>query len=81
MKEQFEPDYTHRDLTQKIIGVYYSVYNELGYGFLESVYQEAMFIALRDAGLSVKREVPVEVSSAESKSVISSATSSPMTPF
>ncbi len=31
----------HRDLTQKIIGVFYEVYNELGHGFLESVYESA----------------------------------------
>lgn len=61
MNQKFEADYTHRALTEKIIGVYYSVYNELGYGFLESVYQESMLLALREAGLSVKREVPIEV--------------------
>lgn len=37
------------------------MYNELGYGFLESVYREAMIIALREAGLDVKKEVPIEV--------------------
>lgn len=36
----------HDDLTQKIIGAFYDVYNELGYGFLESVYREAMHLAL-----------------------------------
>jgi GxxExxY protein len=61
MNEKLEPDYTHRALTEKIIGVYYAVYNELGYGFLESVYKESMFVALREVGLSVKKEVPIEV--------------------
>jgi GxxExxY protein len=52
-------------LTEKIIGVFYEVYNELGFGFLESVYREAMRIALHEAGLSVDAEVPVPVSFGE----------------
>jgi GxxExxY protein len=40
-------------LTEKIIGVFYEVYNELGFGFLESVYREAMRIALGQVGLRV----------------------------
>ncbi|HYM76624.1 MAG TPA: GxxExxY protein [Candidatus Dormibacteraeota bacterium] len=51
----------HSELTEKIIGIFYDVYNELGYGFLESTYAEAMVIALKDAGLAVDREVPVPV--------------------
>jgi GxxExxY protein len=51
----------HSELTAKIIGVFYSVYNELGYGFLESTYAEAMVIALEDSGLTSAREVPVPV--------------------
>jgi GxxExxY protein len=51
----------HAELTDKIIGVYYDVYNELGYGFLESVYEESMAIALREAGLRVQRQVAVPV--------------------
>jgi GxxExxY protein len=43
-------------LTEKIIGVFYEVYNELGFGFLESVYREAMSIALRQIGLQVDSE-------------------------
>ena len=43
----------HDDLTQKIIGVFYDVYNELGCGFLESVYREAMRLDLGHAGLKV----------------------------
>jgi GxxExxY protein len=52
----------HDALTKRVIGVFYDVYNELGYGFLESVYREAMRLALTQAGLSVKTEVPVPVS-------------------
>ena len=49
-------------LTEKIIGVFYEVYNELGFGFLESVYREAMRIALAEAGFRAETEVPVPVS-------------------
>ena len=49
-------------LTEKIIRVFYEVYNELGFGFLESVYREAMRIALGEAGFRVEAEVPVPVS-------------------
>jgi len=52
----------HDDLTQQIIGVFYAVYNELGYGFLESVYQGAMRIALMELGFSVVTEVSIPVS-------------------
>ena len=51
----------HSELTEKIIGVFYNVYNELGYGFLESTYAEAMVIALEDMGLRAAREVSVPV--------------------
>ena len=46
----------HEALTEKIIKAYYTVYNELGHGFLESVYEEAMAISLREAGLRVDLE-------------------------
>ena len=51
----------HSALTEKIIGAFYSVYNDLGPGFLESVYQRSMAIALLEAGLSAQMEVPVPV--------------------
>jgi GxxExxY protein len=54
-------DLQHRELTEKIIGLFYDVYNELGFGFLESVYEEAMGIALTDAGLKIQRQYPVPV--------------------
>ncbi len=49
------------ELTGRVIGVFYDVYNELGGGFLESVYEGAMAIALEDAGVSVERQVAVPV--------------------
>jgi GxxExxY protein len=51
----------HDDLTQKIIGVFYDVYNELGSGFLESAYRESMRMALSQAGLMARTEVPIPV--------------------
>jgi len=51
----------HSNLTDKIIGVFYDVYNELGHGFLESTYKEAMALALTESGLANVREVPVPV--------------------
>jgi GxxExxY protein len=51
----------HRDLTQKIIGVFYEVYNELGHGFLEAVYETAFEIALTSKGLAVLRQIEVPV--------------------
>lgn len=51
----------HDELTHTIIGVFYDVYNELGYGFLEVVYREAMRIALVQAGLRVEAEIGIPV--------------------
>jgi GxxExxY protein len=51
----------HSDLTDKVIGVFYDVYNELGHGFLESTYAEALAVALEQSKLSTAREVPVTV--------------------
>lgn len=49
----------HADVAERIIGVFYDVYNELGFGFLESVYGASMLIALEDAGLKVSRQTPI----------------------
>jgi GxxExxY protein len=51
----------HAEITEKVIGVFFEVYNELGGGFLESVYHESLRIALVQAGLRVTVEVPVPV--------------------
>jgi GxxExxY protein len=55
------PSLKHSEVTDKIIGVFYDVYNEFGHGFLESTYAEAMVIALAESGLTAVREVPVPV--------------------
>ncbi len=60
MKEN-DSSLKHRDLTQKIIGVFYEVYNELGHGFLESVYETAFEMALTSKGLGVLRQIEVPV--------------------
>ncbi|MGO9649474.1 MAG: GxxExxY protein [Terriglobales bacterium] len=51
----------HAELSEKIIGVFFDVYNELGHGFLESVYEEAMGMALIETGISVQQQVPIKV--------------------
>lgn len=49
------------EVTEKIIGIFYDVYNELGYGFLESVYEAAMVVALREEGIDVQQQFPIPV--------------------
>jgi GxxExxY protein len=56
-----ERRYEHSDLTELVIGVFYEVYRELGHGFLENVYEQAMVIALKAKGLDVQHQVPVPV--------------------
>jgi len=51
----------HEEKTQKIIKAFYKVYNTLGYGFLEKVYQKALLIELRKIGFDCSEEAPVKV--------------------
>lgn len=51
----------HGALTQKIIWCFYEVYKQLGFGFLEAVYSNAMSVKLRQLGLEVDREKLIEV--------------------
>jgi GxxExxY protein len=53
--------YKHSELSEMIIGVFYDVYNELGYGFLESVYRNSLQLALLGKGLQIQIEVAVPV--------------------
>jgi GxxExxY protein len=59
--EPRRPDLIEKELTSTIIGAFYYVYNQLGYGFLEKIYSEAMARVLRKLGLKVEREVPVMI--------------------
>jgi GxxExxY protein len=54
-------DFKYAVLTQKIIGVFFDVYNELGTGFLESVYQKSLAIALESAGLQTCCRIDIPV--------------------
>jgi GxxExxY protein len=49
------------ELTERIIGIFFGVANELGSGFLESVYRRALCVALREVGLKVEEEAALEV--------------------
>lgn len=51
----------HQEITEKIIKAFYKVYNELGFGFLEKVYQNALFWELKSSGLSCVKEEPIKV--------------------
>jgi GxxExxY protein len=51
----------HEETTQKIIQAFYKVYNTLGYGFLEKVYENAMYIELTSMGFKVDRQKKVLV--------------------
>lgn len=50
-----------QELTRQIIGCAYAVYNKLGSGFLESVYQRSLLIELQKSGLDAQMEAPVRV--------------------
>ena len=51
----------HKDLTDLIIQAFYKVYNELGYGFLEKVYEKALIIELKKIGLLIEQQVKIKV--------------------
>jgi GxxExxY protein len=55
-------DLKHGLITDQILRVFYDVYNELGHGFLESVYHRSLVIALQSVGLNVCSKVPIPVS-------------------
>ncbi len=54
-------EYLHSELTGNIIKAFYNVFNELGYGFLEKVYERAMLIELQELGLNCSAQHPIKV--------------------
>jgi GxxExxY protein len=51
----------HKSVTDLILNAFFQVYNDLGYGFLERVYEIAMLMTVREMGLDVNSQVPVAV--------------------
>ena len=54
-------NFPHQELTKSIIGIYYNVYNELGFGFLEKVYHKSLLIELKKNGYKIDSEKKVNV--------------------
>lgn len=54
-------DFKHSQLTQNIIKAYYNVYNTLGFGFLEKVYENAMVLELKEMGFEVEKQKQIDV--------------------
>ncbi len=55
------PDLHHEDLTRTILGCAFEVANELGSGFVESVYQRALLLALHARGVAARGQYPTRV--------------------
>jgi GxxExxY protein len=60
MKTDYE-DSKYKELTEKIIGIFYKVYNNLGYGFLEKVYENAMTIEFKKENISAVSQYAIKV--------------------
>jgi len=56
-----EPSFKHEELTDLILRAFYQVYNRLGYGFLEKVYENSLAVAARKLGLSVVQQYLIRV--------------------
>lgn len=54
-------EYLHQKLTNRIIHCFYDVYNQLGFGFLEKVYERALLIEIAGHGLHVENQKPITV--------------------
>ena len=56
-----EDKIVYRDLSYKIVGLAIQVRKELGFGFLEKVYENALMILLRENGIQAEQQVPIKV--------------------
>ena len=54
-------DFKHKELTDKIINLFYRVYNKLGYGFLEKIYENALMIELKEENIDAVVQAPIKV--------------------
>ena len=53
--------YLHSEITEQIIKAFYKVYNTMGYGFLEKVYEKILMIELKKMGLEAQRQIEIKV--------------------
>ena len=53
--------YKHEETTELIIKAFYNVYNKLGFGFLEKVYENALVVELKKNGVEVKKQFAINV--------------------
>jgi len=60
MNSDFQ-NFKHKALTEQIINIFYKVYNTLGYGFLEKLYESAMMIEFKMAGIPAFSQSPIKV--------------------
>jgi GxxExxY protein len=51
----------HSELTEKLIGIFFSIHNELGHGFLECIYEQAFSVLLAESGIFFERQIAVPV--------------------
>ncbi|MEP6676494.1 MAG: GxxExxY protein [Ferruginibacter sp.] len=56
-----DSNYKYADITGFIIKAFYNVYNKLGYGFLEKVYEKALVIEMDKLGMNVSTQIPIDV--------------------
>jgi GxxExxY protein len=61
IKADLETEMLHENITEQILKGFYKVYNTLGYGFLEKVYENALLVELREMGLNVRQQHPITV--------------------
>jgi GxxExxY protein len=55
-------EFKYTELTEKLIQIFYKVYNTFGYGFLEKVYENAFLVELKKAGIIAIPQSPIRVS-------------------
>ena len=56
-----ERELLYKDITDRVLKCFYDVYDTLGYGFLEKVYERAMLVRLQEDNLEVKNQLPIKV--------------------
>jgi len=56
-----DKEFKYKELTAKTIEIFYRVYNKLGYGFLEKVYENALMIEFKKEGIPARAQTPIKV--------------------